>query len=87
MKKKEFYSCKEIIIRSGYCKLLLNQGYVICDKCKFLCCRFTISNRFLNLKIPKIFAVSPMYMTLLVKIMLTIVENSFFILINVRACL
>ena len=24
-----FYSCKEIFIKSGYCKFLLNQGYML----------------------------------------------------------
>ena len=25
----DFFSCKEIFIRSGYCKSLLNQGYML----------------------------------------------------------
>ena len=48
--KIDFYSCKEILIRSNYCKLLLNQRvYVICDRYKFLCSRFSILTKFLNL--------------------------------------
>ena len=27
--KMDYFSCKQIFIRSGYCKLFLNQGYVI----------------------------------------------------------
>ena len=27
--KNRFYTCKEIFIGSGYCKLLLNQGYML----------------------------------------------------------
>ena len=27
--KIDFYSCEEVFVRSGYCKLLLNKGYTL----------------------------------------------------------
>ena len=76
--KIDFYSCKEIVIRSGYWKLFLNQGYMLLvinmnlyvSVFQFL----PDSSTYCELKS---LAISPQRMTLLVKIMLTTVEKSF----------
>ena len=57
--------------------------YVICDKCEFLSPYFSITTKFLNLIVnlkdwPLVFS------ALLVKIMITIIVNSFFTQINCK---
>ena len=70
-------------------KNLLNQGYILfVIKSEFLCHHFLIITRFrkliVNLKDWPF--VSPQHMTFLVKIMLTITEESVFTLVNIRVC-
>ena len=80
--KIDFYSCEVIFIKSGYCKLFLNQEHVLFVISMNFCSRFTIANRFLNLIVNLKY-----WHMILVKIMLTIAEKSFLTIINVSAYL